>query len=134
MLIKSMKKYRDKSRYDLSCSETIIYAANEAYNLNLDENTLKALAPFSGGMWTETTCGAISGSLAVLGILFTDKVAHNSDHLKNLVIEFQQKFNNYLKSSICSELKPMHRSEEHGCNAIIFEAGKILDNIVTREL
>ncbi|WP_242846087.1 C-GCAxxG-C-C family protein [Clostridium novyi] len=99
MFIDVMKKYRDKSQYDLSCSESMIYAANEAYNLNLDTKTLKALAPFSGGMWTGTTCGAISGSLAVLGIMFTDKTAHNSAHLKSLVIEFQDKFQKNAKKS-----------------------------------
>ncbi|ABK62384.1 MULTISPECIES: C-GCAxxG-C-C family (seleno)protein [Clostridium] len=134
MFIDVMKKYRDKSQYDLSCSESMIYAANEAYNLNLDTKTLKALAPFSGGMWTGTTCGAISGSLAVLGIMFTDKTAHNSAHLKSLVIEFQDKFQKKLKSQSCNELKPMYRTEEEGCNSIIFAAGEVLDEIVSREL
>ncbi|KEH98766.1 C-GCAxxG-C-C family (seleno)protein [Clostridium botulinum] len=133
MFIDIMKKYRDKTTYDLSCSETMIYAANEAYNLNLDEKTLKALAPFSGGMWTETTCGAISGALAVLGILFTNERAHKSEHLKELVIEFQNKFNSKLTSSKCNELKPLYRTEEHGCNSIIFIAGEILDEIILRE-
>ncbi|MFD3158538.1 C-GCAxxG-C-C family (seleno)protein [Haloimpatiens sp. FM7330] len=134
MLTEIIKKYRDKSRYDLSCSETMIYAANEAYNLNLDKKTLKALAPFSGGMFKEDTCGALTGSLAVLGILFTNEVAHKSDHLKELVQEFHNKFEEKLKSRNCAELKPMYRSETKGCNDIIYTSGEILDKIVTREL
>lgn len=134
MLREIMKKYRDKNNYDLSCSETMIYAANEAYNLNLDEKTLRAMAPFSGGMWTENACGALTGSLAVLGILFTDKVAHNSEHLKELVIQFQEKFQDKLKSKMCIDLKPLHRTEEDGCNSIMYEAADILDEIVTREM
>lgn len=134
MFIDIMKKYRDKSRYDLSCSETMIYTANEAYNLNLDKKTLKALAPFSGGMWTENACGTLTGALAILGILFTDGTAHNSEHLKELVIEFQEKFNEKLKDKQCSILKPMYRTEDQGCNYIIYTAGELLDEIVKREL
>ncbi|WP_373898693.1 C-GCAxxG-C-C family (seleno)protein [Haloimpatiens sp. FM7315] len=134
MLKDIVKKYRDKEKYDLSCSETMVYAANEAYSLNLDEKTLKALAPFSGGMWTEDTCGAITGSLAVLGILFTDKRAHNSDQLKELVIEFQEKFEEKLKTKKCDRLKSMYRKEEEGCNDIIYVASEILDYIIVREL
>ena len=34
MLVDTVKKYYDKE-YDLNCAETIIYAANEEYGLNL---------------------------------------------------------------------------------------------------
>lgn len=134
MLLEIMKKYRDKSKYDLSCSETILYAANEAYNLDLGEKTFKAIAPFSGGMWIEDVCGAITGSLAVLGILFTNNVAHKSDHLKELTLEFFEKFETTMQSRNCAKLKEMYRTEEKGCNEVIYTAGKILDEIVTREL
>ena len=134
MLVETMKKYRDKSKYDLSCSETILYAANEAYHLDLDEKTFKAIAPFSGGMWIEDVCGAITGSLAVLGILFTNNVAHESDHLKELTLEFFEKFETKMSSRNCTKLKEMYRTEEEGCNKVIYAAGEILDEIVTREL
>ncbi len=133
MLITTIKKYRDKSKYDLSCSETIIYAANEEYNLNLDKSTLKAMAPFSGGMYIEDVCGAITGALAVLGILFTNNVAHKSEHLKKLTKEYFAEFEQKLKSRKCSKLKDMYRTEEDGCNYIIYIAGEILDEIIKRE-
>lgn len=65
--------------------------------------------------------------------IFTNERAHKSDHLKELVIEFQNKFNEKLKSSKCNELKPLYRTEKAGCNSIIFVAGEILDEIVSRE-
>jgi C_GCAxxG_C_C family probable redox protein len=134
MLVDIIKKYRDKSKYDLSCSETMIYAANEAYHLNLDQNSFRTMAPFSGGMWVEEVCGAITGSLAVLGILFTNNVAHESEHLKELTLEFFNKFEAKLGSRNCAKLKEMHKTEEEGCNDIIYTAGEILDEIVTKEL
>lgn len=134
MLVTIMKKYRDKNKYDFSCSETMLYAANEAYHLDLDEKTFKAIAPFSGGMWVEDVCGAITGSLAVLGILFTNHVAHESDHLKELTLEFFETFERKMHSGNCAKLKQMYRTEEEGCNKIIYTAGEILDTIITREL
>lgn len=134
MLKEIMKKYRDKSKYDLSCSESMIYSANEAYDLNLDEKTLRAMAPFSGGMWIEDVCGCISGSLAVLGILFTNNIAHQSDHLKELTHEFLDKFQQKLGSRNCAKLKSVYRTEEEGCNCIMFASAEILDEIITREL
>ncbi|QZY54451.1 C-GCAxxG-C-C family (seleno)protein [Crassaminicella profunda] len=134
MFIEIIKKYRDKTKYDLSCSETIIYAANEAYDLNLDQKTFRAMAPFSGGMWVEEVCGAISGALAVLGILFTNNVAHESDYLKELTLEFFEKFEKKLGSINCTKLKEMHRTEEEGCNKVIYIAGEILDEIIIREV
>ncbi|MTI67208.1 MAG: hypothetical protein FH753_11505 [Firmicutes bacterium] len=133
MLIEKIKKYRN-SKYNLSCSETIIYASNEEYDLNLDENTLKTMAPFSGGMMIEDTCGAITGSLAVLGILFTEDVAHKSDLLKELVKEFFIRFEDILYSRNCSKLKELHRTDDKGCNDIIYKAGKILDDLVKNNL
>ncbi|TCO74751.1 C-GCAxxG-C-C family (seleno)protein [Marinisporobacter balticus] len=134
MLVEMMKKYRDKSKYDLSCSETMVYAANEAYDLHLDPNTFKALAPFSGGMWIEDVCGALTGSLAVLGIIFTNHVAHESEHLKALTLEFIEKFEAKLGSRNCAKLKENYRTEEEGCNSVIYAAGEVLDTIVVREL
>lgn len=134
MLVEIMKKYRDKSKYDLSCSESMVYAANEVYNLNLDENTFRALAPFSGGMWIEDVCGTLTGSLAVLGIIFTNNVAHESEHLKELTLEFIQNFESKLGSRNCAKLKGKYRTEEEGCNSVMYAAAEVLDIIVTREL
>ena len=51
MLKETAKKYWTEE-YDLNCAECIIYAANEEYNLNLSEQTLKVMAGFGGGMAT----------------------------------------------------------------------------------
>ena len=83
-----IRKFRDKNKYDLSCSETMIYAANEKYNLGLTESHFHMMAPFSGGMYEGQTCGILTGAIAVLGILFTDHVSHNSPLLNDEVIEF----------------------------------------------
>lgn len=132
MLLEKAKKYYDEE-YNLSCSETIIYAANEEYNLELDKNTLKTMAAFGGGMAIESVCGAISGSLAVLGIMFIKEKAHESDKIKELTKEFFQKFEEKFGTDNCCKLKAGYRTEESRCSVIVYAAAEILDEIIQKE-
>jgi len=39
---------------DLNCAETILYAANQVYHLNLNSDSLKLAAALGGGMGIDT--------------------------------------------------------------------------------
>lgn len=132
MLLDNVKKYYDKN-YDLNCAETILYAANEEYNLNLDKNTLKTMSAFGGGMAIESTCGAITGSLAVLGIIFTKERAHESDRIKLLSQEFFQRVQEKLNTINCKELKEKYRNDEIRCVSILYDTAEVLGDIIARE-
>lgn len=129
MLLEKVRKYYGK-KYDLNCAETILYAANEEYNMNLSKETFKTMAAFGGGMAIESVCGAITGSLAVISILFTKDRGHESDKVKNLSKKFFEKFNNVFKTDNCAELKKAYRNDEERCSLMIEEAAKILDEII----
>jgi len=132
MLLDAAKKYYDES-YDLNCAETILYAANETYGLNLDKKALKTMAAFGGGMAIEETCGALTGSLAVLGILFVEERAHESDRIKELAKDFFEKFKAVLYSDNCKKLKELYRNEEERCGRIVFAAAEILDKMIAEQ-
>ena len=93
-------KYYDTS-YDYNCSETILYAANEAYNLQLSEDSFKIMAAFGGGLAVEDICGALTGAAAVIGILYTDNRAHVSPRVKLLTQELVAGFKDRLKGYNC---------------------------------
>ncbi|SKA92497.1 C_GCAxxG_C_C family probable redox protein [Caloramator quimbayensis] len=133
MLINTARKFYS-SEYDLNCAETILYAANEEYKMNLDKTVLKTMAAFGGGMAVEGVCGAISGAIAVLGILFTKERAHESDKIKNLTKEFIEKFTNRLGTENCAILKQRYRNDDIRCIKMIETAAEILDEIVIREM
>ncbi len=133
MLIDKINKYYTKE-YDLSCSEVMIYAASDEYNMNLKSETFKAMSSFGGGMGIESVCGAITGSLAVIGILFTKEKAHEGDRVKKLCQEFFQKFEAKLGTDNCARLKEKYKKEDIGCRVMIETATEILDEIVIREL
>lgn len=132
MLRDKVKKYYDKS-YDLNCAETILYAANEEYNLHLEAQTLKTMAAFGGGMGIGSVCGACTGALAVLGIIFTKDRAHESDKIRNLSQRFLEEFYNKLGTLQCTELTEKYKNDIDRCSTMIYEAADILDKIINRK-
>lgn len=125
-------KYYDKA-YDLNCAETMIYAANEEYTMNLSKETLKTMAAFGGGMGIESVCGAITGSLAVLSLLFTKDRGHISPKVKELSKEFFNEYYMMMGTDNCSDLKAKYKNDEIRCWKMIEAAAEVLDKIVLRE-
>jgi radical SAM protein, TIGR01212 family len=132
MLLDKCKKYYERE-YNLNCSECMLYAANEEYNLRLDKESLKLSAGFGGGMAVEDVCGAITGSIMVLGRIFVNERAHESEKIKTLTKEFIDRFSKRLKATSCGELKRLYRNEQKRCFDMIEVAAEILDDIVRRE-
>ena len=132
MLLENIEKYYGKN-YNLNCSETILYASNDEYGLNLSKDTFKAMAGFGGGMGVETTCGALTGAIAVLGVMYTKEKAHEDTKIKILTSELYNRFVEKLGTENCKELKLKYRNEELRCFAMVKIAGEILEDIVNRE-
>lgn len=132
MLLEKALKYYSKE-YDLNCAETMLYAANEEYNMNLTKETLKTMAAFGGGMAIESVCGVITGSLAAISILYTKNRGHESKLVKSLSKEFFKQFNEKLKTDNCAQLKLKYRNDEIRCTLMVETAAKVLDEIVRKE-
>lgn len=118
---------------DLSCSETILYGANKAYDLGLSKDCLKLSAAFGGGMGVENVCGVVTASLMVLGYLFVNDRAHKTPELKELAKELFGCYSKEMGSFDCKPLKDRYRTEEKKCYDIILKGAEILDEVVIRE-
>lgn len=92
-----------------NCGECLIHAANEAYNLGLDEKGLKLTAGFGAGMGCGSTCGALSAALSALSLLFCGDKAHETDGFKELCAEFVAEYQKELGSENCEDLKASYR-------------------------
>lgn len=134
MLLQCIEKYYDKKTYDLNCAETILYAGNEAYKLGLDKKVLRIAAGFGGGMHIESVCGALTGAVMVLSLLFVKERGHESDRAKNLIREFFERYRKKMGDINCTPLKQKYKTEKNRCLDVIIEAGRILDDIVQREI
>lgn len=131
-LVDLVIKYYDKE-YDLNCSESILRAASEYYDLDLQKQTIRAMASFGGGMAIESVCGAATGAIAVLGIMFTEDRGHQSPHVKMMTSEFMNEFNKNMRFINCNELKVEYKDREYErCTYMMIASAKILQEIVEK--
>lgn len=126
----AMKYWADE--YDLNCAECIMYAANEEYNLNLSEETLKVMAGFGGGMATGDVCGVITGSIGVIGAMFTEVSGHKSPIVREMTKEFINNFGEKLGYTKCIDLKKEYKDVKK-CTLMIETGAEILEKIILKE-
>lgn len=117
--------------HDLNCAETILYAANDFYALNLSKDTLKAMSSFGGGFAIGETCGAAAGAVAVIGIMFTETRGHQSPKTRELTKLFMNKFYDKLGTYKCTELKERYKyNDSRRCLIMIETAADILEEVI----
>lgn len=133
--IESENKYGiDKNLYHYNCAEVLLNACNDYYNLKVSKDMLKAVIPFGGGMYLESTCGILTGSLVALGLIFAEDKPSNNEKVKKITSEwlgiFEYKFGNIN----CKELKASHSDPGFGCRPLILEASDLLEQVIGRYL
>lgn len=132
MLVEKTRELYDK-KYDYNCSECILRAANEVYDLNLSNQTVKAMSAFGGGMAIGSVCGGATGAIAAIGIMYTEDRAHNSPQVNWMTSEFMQNFHMKLGSLQCYDLIAKHRnSEDDRCIKMMEAAAETLEEIVEK--
>ncbi len=89
------------------CSQAILTTYSEKYGLDF-EIAMKLASPFGGGICSRgETCGAVTGSLMVLGLIFgpgSDEDEKSFEFIKNLGVEFIDRFRDRFNETHCKEL------------------------------
>lgn len=129
---KLIRKYRNKDVYNLNCSESIVYAANEFYNLSLNDNALKMMTGFGGGVCEKELCGVISGSVSVLGMVLKGKSNEEGSVVKQSVIDFKNEFKNMYNKLDCEYLVDNFKDDVVGCDKIIFDSVDLLQKVISK--
>ena len=130
--VKDYIKACDKENLDLNCAEMILYGANEVYELGLDQGNLRIAAGFGGGMGIESVCGAFTGTVMVLSMLFVQTKAHDSEIYELIQEELCSAYQEEMGDIYCKPLKDKYYSEEYKCYETILKGAEILDEIVAR--
>ncbi|MDA3957705.1 C-GCAxxG-C-C family (seleno)protein [Oceanispirochaeta sp.] len=118
---------------DFSCSETILYGANQVWNLGLSKKALKMSAGLSAGCYSDNICGALSAATMVLSALYIRDRAHEGSYNDGLVKELIDNYRKLMGSELCAPLKTNHRTEKEKCRPVIIAAAGVLDQIIARE-
>jgi C_GCAxxG_C_C family probable redox protein len=120
--------------HNLNCAEATISAANQIYNLGLQKDTLRAMAAFGGGMGVGSVCGALTGALAVMGVMFVEDQAHESSEIKEMASEFFNRFIEKLTTENCTKLKEMYRDDLTRCDLVVRYSNEILEEMINKRI
>ena len=123
---------REKAQYyyvelKRSCSESILMAANEVYDLKLTEDEILLFAGFRGGMGYGSTCGCLTGAIGAL----SRKYAGRED-LKEICGNFVAAFRTKLAADSldCSVLEPKYKNEDVRCGITVGLGADVLKEYI----
>ena len=110
---KAVYYYKDLGR---SCSEAMLLAANDVYDLKFTDAEVQLFVGFRTGMGCGSTCGALVGAIGVLSRKYAGR-----DDLKELCAKFVAEFEKKLAcgSIECSVLEAKYKTEEARCSACV---------------
>ena len=129
-----MKKVTDYIEYyykekGFNCAETVLNAANEAWDLQLSEDAKKLMAGFGGGMGKAIVCGAVSGGVAALSHKMVNETGHKSPELMNTVRKFIDAVRKECGSENCKDIHGKYATSEERCLPTIRKISEILDQV-----
>lgn len=116
-----------------NCCEKMVRAADVIYNLGLSENALRMPAGFGGGMHEGYVCGALTGAIMVLGMLFVKERAKEGTLSEELTKELFARYRQRMGHVDCEPLKAAYRTEAEQCRNVILAAAAVVDELVEEQ-
>lgn len=108
--VKTCEMYRKQG---FACSESVVRALADEWNLTLSENFLKEMSVFAGGAVEDGRCGVLEAGLAIMANLYASVFFGNEVSLQKLSKllhrEFEKKYQGYLCSDIFYPLYEQHQ-------------------------
>ncbi len=100
---------------DFNCAESILLGGNDLYNLGLSVQDVLLISGFGAGCGCGRTCGAVAGSIALLGKLQLKHRAHETPEFSKNCAAFIAAVEAEFGSIDCAVLKPMFITSEQRC-------------------
>jgi C_GCAxxG_C_C family probable redox protein len=133
MLEDSVANHYCATDVERNCSEALIYGANDEFLLDLPVEALRMMGPFGGGMRIESICGAITGALAMIGILYSSDNPIRRDRMKEIAERFLSEFKSRYGCLDCACLKDKYRDERKKCEPVVRMSARLLEEIIKEE-
>lgn len=115
---------------DCNCAEAVIRAANDEYDLGINEQGLKAFGGFGGGMQCGNVCGALSGGLGAISAKEIKTCAHQTESLAPKCRAMMDGFKEKFGSAFCTKVKADHSSKTQRCWKVVEGAAEVLEEIM----
>lgn len=114
-----------------NCAEALLRAANDYYALGLDENALRLVAGFGGGMQTGNVCGTVLSAISIFSEKYVQTRAHESEDIKPVTQKFLRRFREALNGSLlCKDLKASYFEPEKRCVHTVLTACDVLEQVM----
>ena len=133
------KQIQDKTVHYFSsgfhCAESIAKAILEQFDENFDPQSIKAASAFQGGIGKskQDVCGALTGGLVALGILYGRCDASKSNEaLAAMAARFRTAFIEELGSTNCAQLikNKVDPTSDYTCIQLTRDAAGLLADIL----
>ena len=127
-------------RGGLYCSEALLKAFNETYQLGLPENSYKMATGFGSGMGESgCACGAITSCVMVLGMVAGRTHKGESEEIVYQAVKaLQDRFKAVYKSVCCRVLTKEHewgsKAHKSQCELYVAEAAAITHQLLCEDL
>ena len=131
-----MSEFVEKVRYYyqdcyLNCSEAIIRAANDHYDLDISDADLRMFGCYGGGMFSGLVCGVLCASSAVLGrMVIKENAREEQSEIRPLFQKLTRSFREELGGASCPELKPKHFTKEMACWETVKLGAEVLERTI----
>ena len=112
-----------------NCSESILRAANDVYELGLTEREFKLLAPYGAGCCVGSLCGAVAGGVSTIGALRTEDKWRGSASAK-LTKTFMELCRERMGSELCKDIKSNLNSPAIRCQKVIEITADTLEEVL----
>ncbi|NLK21095.1 MAG: hypothetical protein GX308_03180 [Epulopiscium sp.] len=109
-----------------NCTQCIIKAAEERYNLDIPKECYDLCKGLNVGLGIGGTCNLISAATMVFGLLFDERT------VRRLRIRFIDTFQSNYKAVNCSQLRKL-RDCQNNCSYIIGEAAYLIEKLIENE-
>ena len=128
-----LRDYAEQYYFDqnYNCAETLIRAANDYYDLGLDEKAMRLMAGYGGGMQTGNVCGTVLAAIGVFSEKYVETKAHESKDIKPVTQKFLRRFRETLNGSLlCKDLKAAYFEPEKRCVHTVLMACDVLEQVI----
>ena len=125
-----LKPENEKQLYHKNCGETVMEALKIKYELNIDDNAIKMLAPYGFGLQRGKTCGAFASGVAAIGMMFTEDKPSTNQKMKEIVGKWVDVYIKKFGSINCDYIRPNHMDPVKGCLKVQEEAGALFEDFI----
>lgn len=118
--------------FHMNCAEVLLRSANDVYDFKLGEEVYQMMQGFGGGFYVGKTCGAFSGALAALGLIYGKQRPTTQAEAKKAAQFLVDEFESVFGSLNCDYIKEHFRDPQSGCGPVKLRAAQAMKRVIKR--